>query len=59
MSEALPDNPETDPVRTGVPEVDEVLDSLAALDEAEIADHPAVFESAHTGLRAALDGGNA
>lgn len=59
MTEAHPETYQPDPVRTGVPEVDAVLDSLAGLEETEVAEHPAVFESAHERLRSALDGGDA
>lgn len=41
--------------RTGVPAVDEVLDEVAALSERPVAEHVAVFESAHERLRRALD----
>ena len=47
---------DTDPVRTGVAEVDAVLDSVLALDEAPVEEHPAVFDAAHERLRRALDG---
>ena len=53
MSETGPDN--VDPVRTGVPEVDAVLESMAALDETPVDEHPGVFEAAHDRLRRALD----
>ena len=53
MTEAQSFPPE--PVRTGVPEVDVVLEAVAGLDETEVAEHPAVFESAHDLLRRALD----
>lgn len=56
MSEAGPDHPVTEPVRTGVADVDEVLTSVESLDEVEVAAHPAVFEAAHERLRSALDG---
>ncbi|QZY30572.1 hypothetical protein [Nocardioides coralli] len=59
MSQAHPETPRADAVRTGVAAVDEVLDSLAGLDELDVADHPPVFESAHARLRAALDGDDA
>ncbi len=39
---------------TGHPAVDEVLASLARLDDRPAADHVEVFESAHERLRAAL-----
>ncbi|HYH34370.1 MAG TPA: hypothetical protein VD814_04380 [Nocardioides sp.] len=53
MSETRPETAE--PTRTGVAEVDAVLDSIAALDESPVAEHPAVFEAAHERLRRALD----
>ena len=56
MSETAADNAE--PVRTGVAEVDAALDSIAALDDTQVEDHPAVFEAAHERLRRALDGGS-
>jgi hypothetical protein len=43
-----------DPERTGIASVDQVLDSLAALDQAPLSEHVAVFESAHDRLLAAL-----
>jgi len=55
MTEAPLHTPEPDPVRTGVADVDAVLDSLDGLDATEVAEHPAVFESAHEQLRRALD----
>ena len=55
MTEAQPFAADTEPVRTGVPEVDAVLDSMAGLDETEVSGHPAVFEAAHDQLRRALD----
>jgi len=56
MIEAQSFAPESEPVRTGVLEVDAVLESVAGLDEIDVADHPAAFESAHERLRRALDG---
>ena len=56
MTEAQSFTPEPDPVRTGLPEVDVVLESVAGLDETDVAEHPAVFEGAHEQLRRALDG---
>ncbi len=56
MSESQPDAPDAEPERTGVPEVDAVLESLEGLDDVDVAEHPAVFESAHERLRRALDG---
>lgn len=45
---------------TGHPRVDEVLASLAALDERPLDEHVSVFEEAHASLRAALtDAGTA
>ena len=54
MSATEPESP--DPLRTGVPEVDSVLDSLEALDEQPVAEHPAVYEAAHEQLSRVLDG---
>lgn len=45
-----------EPERSGVDEVDQVLDSVQGLDDVPIDDHVAVFESAHERLRGALDG---
>lgn len=59
MSEAHPETTETEPVRTGVPEVDAVLESITGLDAADVAEHPAAFEAAHERLRRALDGHDA
>jgi len=39
---------------TGEPRVDAALDSLSALDNAEVADHAAVFTEVHGGLRQVL-----
>jgi hypothetical protein len=41
--------------RTGDPRVDEVLASLAGLDERPVSEHAAVFDGAHEKLRAALE----
>jgi len=57
MTEAVSSTPEPEPVRTGVPEVDAVLEAVEALDSTEVAGHPAVFEQAHEQLRRALDAG--
>ncbi|MFC6285378.1 hypothetical protein ACFP3Q_04375 [Nocardioides sp. GCM10027113] len=43
------------PVRTGVPEVDAVLDEVDGLDGTPVDEHVAVFERAHEQLRRALD----
>ncbi len=56
MSEVHPEAAGTESVRTGVAEVDEVLETLESLDDTQVAEHPAVFEAAHERLRAALDG---
>ena len=56
MSEAHPETTDTEPVSTGVDEVDAVLASLEGLDATDVAEHPAVFEAAHERLRSALDG---
>jgi hypothetical protein len=44
------------PLRTGVQEVDAVLDSVADLDGTPVDEHVGVFEQAHERLRGALDG---
>ena len=44
-----------DGVATGDPWVDEVLASLAGLDERPVSEHAALFEQAHEKLRAALE----
>lgn len=41
--------------QTGVPAVDQVLASVAALSDAPVSEHVAVFERAHEQLRRALD----
>ncbi|HEX6151148.1 hypothetical protein [Nocardioides sp.] len=56
MSELHPETADSELVRTGVAEVDEVLESLVRLDTTDVSEHPAVFEAAHERLRAALDG---
>ena len=49
--------PSAQPVdRTGNPAVDRVLASLDALGDTPVAEHVAVFESAHGQLRSALAG---
>jgi hypothetical protein len=45
----------TEPVRTGVEEVDAVLDSVDQLEGTPVDEHVAVFEDAHDRLRRALD----
>lgn len=45
-----------DPVRTGVEEVDAVLESVEDLEPRPVEEHVAVFENAHEKLRRALDG---
>jgi hypothetical protein len=56
MSEARPEASDTEPVRTGVEEVDAVLELVEGLDRQDVAEHAAVFEAAHDRLRSALDG---
>jgi len=56
MTEAQSFVRESEPVRTGVPEVDAVLESVAGLDMVAVAEHPAVYDGAHEQLRRALDG---
>ncbi len=63
MSQASAESsPGTSPVRgaaatagTGQSSVDQVLASLAGLEEQPVADHVAVFEAAHLRLREALN----
>ena len=43
------------PEPTGIERVDAVLDAVAGLGDQPVAEHVAVFEQAHTELRAALD----
>ena len=43
-------------VRTGVGEVDAVLESVEGLEGRPVDEHVAVFEDAHERLRGALDG---
>jgi hypothetical protein len=51
QTDALGERPEP----TGIERVDAVLDAVAGLGDQPVADHVAVFEQAHTELRAALD----
>ena len=53
-ADAQPDAQHSAVERTGHPAVDRVLDSLDGLADAPVADHVAVFESAHDELRGAL-----
>jgi hypothetical protein len=46
-----------EPERTGVEEVDAVLESVEGLEGTPVDEHVAVFESAHERLRGALDTG--
>jgi hypothetical protein len=46
----------SEPVRAGVEEVDQVLDSVDDLEGTPVEEHVAVFENAHDRLRSALDG---
>lgn len=46
----------SEPVRTGVEEVDAVLESVDELGGTPVDEHIAVFEGAHDQLRRALDG---
>lgn len=46
---------EQEPVRTGVPRVDEVIRAVEALEERPVEEHAGVFEAAQTRLREALD----
>ena len=49
------EEPAPAPVPTGVEDVDRVLDLVAGLDARPLAEHAAVFEEAHAGLRRALE----
>jgi len=56
----VPDEPETVPseperVRTGMPDVDEVIAAVEDLEDRPIEEHVGVFETAHERLRRALD----
>ena len=53
-ADAPPDAAHPAVEHTGHPVVDRVLDSLDGLADAPVADHVAVFESAHDQLRGAL-----
>lgn len=53
---SLPQPQTSEPVRTEAADVDAVLDSVAALAERPVEEHPAVFEAAHEQLRHSLDG---
>ena len=54
QEQTAPD-PASDSVRTGVPEVDEVIVAVEQLEERPIEEHVGVFETAHDQLRRALD----
>jgi hypothetical protein len=43
------------PVRTGVPDVDRVLEDLEGLQDRPLEEHVGAFERAHEALRSALD----
>jgi hypothetical protein len=47
--------PEPERVRTGVSRVDDVITAVEELEERPLEEHVAVFETAHTELRRALD----
>lgn len=56
MTEGLSDGAAApEPVRTGDPAIDDMLDSLHTLDDLPVDHHVAVFERAHHVLREALD----
>lgn len=46
----------TEPTRTGVPEVDAVLERVEGVAREPVDEHVAVFDRAHDDLRRALDG---
>jgi hypothetical protein len=54
-SNAAEDTPTPESALTGNRAVDDVLESLDALDEAPVDEHVAVYENAHEQLRGALD----
>lgn len=54
-SNAGEDTPTPQSALTGNLAVDDVLESLDALDEAPVDEHVAVYEKAHEQLRSALD----
>ena len=47
--------PDGEPVRTGVPAVDDVIADVDGLQGRELADHVDVFTQAHEKLRGVLD----
>jgi len=47
--------PEPERVRTGVAHVDDVIAAVEELEDRPLEEHVAVFETAHTELRRALD----
>lgn len=47
--------PRSEPARTGVPGVDEVIAAVEELEERPLEEHVGVFEAAHDQLRRALD----
>ncbi len=56
----VPDDPDPVPseperVRTGMPDVDEVIAAVEELEERPVEEHVGVFETAHDRLRRALD----
>lgn len=53
MSES--DQPVSEPVRTGVDGVDDVIRAVEELEERPLEEHVGVFEAAHAELRRALD----
>lgn len=55
MTEVPVPAPVPTPQPTGIDAVDRVLDLVAGLDQRPLAEHPAVFEEAHSELRSTLD----
>jgi hypothetical protein len=49
------DTDDPQPVRTGVPQVDEVIAAVERLEERPLEEHVGVFETTHDLLRRALD----
>jgi hypothetical protein len=54
-SQSLEPAASAEPVRTGVPSVDRVLDDVDRLDELPLDEHLSAFERAHDALRSELD----
>lgn len=55
MNDDLTETTESGAPRTGVADVDQVLDAVDTLADRPVEEHVAVFEQAHERLRRALD----